>query len=149
MGGVRGVRCEEEGGSTSNPAPTKSRMVPLIVAESGITLLVVPQLMAHTDTTALRKGDTDLPEMELMATTVIAAACRGSRAKCGDEPWPPAPWMVTDAGATTHEQVTNTRGGWHLQRRRADASWATYLQSRSSAPTPLRVAPTPRQAAAC
>ncbi len=72
-----------------------ARIVPSIIAVSGITLFVVPATSRATVSTAGSNGSTERVIIVLSAVTISHATGTGSRARNGSLAWPPRPVTVT------------------------------------------------------
>ena len=71
-----------------------ARMVPLIMAVSGMTLLVVPVWIWVTVMTPGSNTSMRLVTSVCSAWTISQATGTGSSVKCGALPWPPRPFTV-------------------------------------------------------
>src|ERR1700730_5329158 len=75
-------------------AGARVRTVPINVAISGMTLLVVPASILPTVTTPGSKTLTERVTNVCMAVTISHATGTGSAAICGADAWPPLPWTT-------------------------------------------------------
>ncbi len=73
----------------------KVRTVASKWAVSGMMLRWVPAWRSPTVTTTGSNTSNRRVTMVCRAVTISQAAGMGSLARCGAEPWPPAPWTVT------------------------------------------------------
>ncbi len=71
-----------------------ARMVPSMLAVSGMMLFVVPAAILPTVTTAGSKTSTERVTMICSAWTISQATGIGSMVRCGSLAWPPLPVTV-------------------------------------------------------